>query len=765
MSAELAEQPRLRSVVFFLVAVVTLSLAILIGQVVAWFMEQIAIESESLAFLGVAGKAWFVTQAVLLVVVCGIGSAVSRSVFRPFYQSWLWGTVVTLPGLVLRFLGPNQDQLGALLQIAIGTIGGVAMLRLHRRTAVASRTPVLLALTIAALGSWPFLLWGALGSGTDILLNLLAGLSFGLLAAALILQGSSGSIFRDGLATALLLSILGSAFGYDGAQLLLIAVLPAFGLAIRSLTDSVWATTLGVGLLAAAPLIFVDPTELSILLGDLFPWALRAVFLMLATGLALGLALWLLRRRTRSAPVISLLVPMFAWGLALGLYFAFGLKGMHGDRLFVILKDQADLSAASSMTDLGARRTFVFATLTRHADSTQAALRSALDGYGVHYKPYYLVNALEVDGGAVVRLYLLRRPEVDRVIPSPRLRPLPEAASPFTGNFTSVRSNTGWNIDMIGADRVWSDFGVTGEGVVIGQSDTGADGSHPALHDSFRGAATGGDYNWYDPWNGSTLPTDAGGHGTHTLGIILGRDGIGVAPGATWIGCVNLARNLGNPPLYLDCMQFMLAPFPHGGDPFKDGDPAQAADVLNNSWGCPPIEGCDAESLRPAADALRAAGIFVAVSTGNDGPACGTVTNPIALYDSVFSVGAVDSLGNVANFSSRGPVSVDGSNRTKPDIVAPGVDVFSSFPGGTYAAVSGTSMAGPHVAGVVALLWSADPALAGDIDRTEQILIDSARPYRGQRPPDECFSNSLPDDAFGYGIVDAYAAVKMALGK
>jgi subtilisin family serine protease len=208
----------------------------------------------------------------------------------------------------------------------------------------------------------------------------------------------------------------------------------------------------------------------------------------------------------------------------------------------------------------------------------------------------------------------------------------------------------------------------------------------------------------------------------------------------------------------------MLAPFPQGGDPFKDGDPTRAAHVLNNSWGCPPLEGCDPNTLKAAADNLRAAGIFVVVSTGNDGPNCDTVRDPLSLYDSVLSVGAIDQKGNMANFSSRGPVTADGSGRMKPDIVAPGVDILSSLPGGTYGKESGTSMAGPHLVGVVALMWSANPALIGDIDRTEQILIETAQPYTGITTQG-CFEGTHPSAAYGYGVVDAYAAVKKALGK
>ena len=119
-------------------------------------------------------------------------------------------------------------------------------------------------------------------------------------------------------------------------------------------------------------------------------------------------------------------------------------------------------------------------------------------------------------------------------------------------------------------------------------------------------------------------------------------------------------------------------------------------------------------------------------SAGNEGPDCGSVAAPLAIYGDVLSVGAVDADGNLAAFSSEGPVTVDGSDRVKPDLLAPGVDVLSAWLHDGYASVSGTSMAGPHVAGVVALMWSANPALKGDIDRTTAILTSTAQPFHGE---------------------------------
>ncbi|MEZ4580796.1 MAG: S8 family serine peptidase [Caldilineaceae bacterium] len=236
-------------------------------------------------------------------------------------------------------------------------------------------------------------------------------------------------------------------------------------------------------------------------------------------------------------------------------------------------------------------------------------------------------------------------------------------------------------------------------------------------------------------------------------------------------------------------------PFPRTAIPWRTAI-RPGAQVLNNSWGCPQNEeGCDPESLQRAAAALRTAGVFTVVSAGNSGPRCHTVDAAPAIYADVLTVGAVDQNGNLAPFSSTGPVTVDGSGRTKPDLLAPGVDVLSAYPGGTYELASGTSMAGPHVAGVVALMWSANPALVGDIARTEQILVETARPFSGGLETDiisaqmsedldlpaarvdlinQAFGSGdgclatvdlaqVPNNVAGYGVVDAFAAVEAAL--
>jgi len=737
---------------------------------ILWSSEQyMQFTNNTLRTISLVSAGGLLSQALLI----SIGAALLWRLtpderFRPVFAGWFGASLAAFPAAALQLIGPNNDQLGFLGQTAICLVGAIIAWRFNRPNLNWNWRAAPGALIVAALGMYPFVKSGALGSPSDLGLALLSGLSFGLFASFLI-SPTTGNVLSDALGIGVVLALLASALGYDGGQLILLNALPFFAFAIAALMPSRAAAFILTGLMAAAALAFIDPTELNIILGDFTTIGLGMAYSALGFGLATGFAALIARWVSTKLPnftgrtaLSTLLAGLFWAGLLLS-YFTMGHRGFYGDRIFVIFKQQADLSNVAKISDRGERLTAAYKEMTSLANDSQAGIRSTFDTFGVKYTPYYLVNSMEVQGGTLVRLYLLTHPEVDRVIPSPRLRPIPPA-EPTTGSADSPNGAPQWNIKMIGADKVWKEFGAQGEGIVVGQSDSGVDSNHPAIHDQYRGLTTGDDYNWFDPWDGTTSPNDEMAHGTHTLGTILGLNGIGIAPKAQWIGCVNLNRNLGNPALYLDCMQFMLAPFPQGGDPLTDGDPTRAAYVLNNSWGCPELEGCDPNALLAAADNLRAAGIFVVVSTGNDGPDCSTVRDPLSLYDSVFSVGAVDERGDMADFSSRGPVTADGSGRIKPDIAAPGVDVLSSTPQGTYEYYSGTSMAGPHVVGAVALLWSAVPSLIGDIDRTEQILIQSASPYKGDQS-NGCFEGGTPNDAYGYGILNVYEAVKLALGR
>jgi subtilisin family serine protease len=769
-------QPQNRStgaLVVFLVFILPMPLCLLIYHFTIWTMEQSAIMSLSAKQMEWSGLIGLAIQAVVMSAsIAALWRFTKDDRFKPVYVGLFIASLMAFPALLLRMLGPNNDQLGSLIQFAIALIAALVVTWLRRDEIIWKGEVLPFGLTVAGIGMVPFAIYGSFGSVGDTLLSLLASLAFGLLAAIL-MKATTENRFLDGVGIGAVLALLGSALGYDGSQLILLAILPPFAFAVSAVMPSkaaAWAVT---SLLAFAALAMFDPTELTYVLGDMGLIALKASLIVIGVGLVTSLVALILPIATASAltrgvskgasKIIGWTGAGVVWVSVIIIFFIFGNPGNYSDRLFVVMKDQLDISNVANIKDRDERLTAAYERLTAHANSTQAGLRNFFDKVGIKYTPYYLENAMEVRGGTLVRLYLMARPEVDRVLPSPRLRAAPDDL-PAPGSLTQVEDAVQWNISMIGADKVWDDFDARGEGIVVGQSDSGVDGNHPAIAKQYRGYKADDDYNWFDPWDGTPSPNDEGGHGTHTTGTILGANGVGVAPEAQWIGCVNLDRNLANPALYLDCMQFMLAPFPQDGDPLKDGDPTKAAHVMNNSWGCPTLEGCNPTALLPAADNLRHAGIFVVVSTGNDGPNCETVESPLSLYDSVFSVGAIDQFGDMAPFSSRGPVTADGSGRIKPDIVAPGVEILSALPDGTYGANSGTSMAGPHVVGVVALIWSAQPDLIGDIEATEQLIIDTAQPYEGDTAIG-CFSGGTPSNAYGYGVVDVYAAVKKALGR
>jgi subtilisin family serine protease len=173
-------------------------------------------------------------------------------------------------------------------------------------------------------------------------------------------------------------------------------------------------------------------------------------------------------------------------------------------------------------------------------------------------------------------------------------------------------------------------------------------------------------------------------------------------------------------------------------------------------------EGCSVTTLLAIVSAVRAAGIFPVVAAGNSGPTCSSVSVPPSIYASSVTVGATDSLNNIARFSSRGPVTVDTSGRLKPEIVAPGYNIRGAIPyNNLYQGYwSGTSMAAPHVAGGVALLWQAKPSLVGNITRTEWYLTQNAKHVTSAQSCSSFHGSAVPNAVFGWGLLDILKAVQ-----
>ena len=623
------------------------------------------------------------------------------------------------------------------------------------------------ALAVGGVTLLPWLWSGALGNPWETAYAAVLAIGLGVVSGFLLddrfwagfVHARAGKrFFGGGMAAGIVLLLIGSAAGGIGVGLMLAIVLSALGFALPALTSHSTRNSTVVACVVApaafGPLAYIDADEFfPATFGPEFgKWHFIAVGIAVAAAWLLGSGLLgparVLASRTVPAVAALIVVAIAAAGLQ-----AFAQPGFHGDKLFVVMKEQADLSGIDG--DRTRRLEQVHDRLVATATSSQKDLRSTLDADGVTYRPFYIVNAIEVPYAPLRQSQMEARDDVDRVLRSPQARPVPAADPPRQGDF-ELEADTQPNLEQIHAPKAW-ERDARGEGITIGISDSGVDAQHPALADAYRG----GDSAWADPVNGTETPNDPNGHGTHALGLALGADGIGVAPDAEWIGCANLPRNAGTPANYLACLEFMSAPYPAGGDPFADGDPQLAPHVSSNSWGCPQIEGCDETVMQPAIEALTSAGIFFVVAAGNTGPSCGSADSAPGHNPDAYSVGAVDSDNAVTIFSSRGPVSFDGEKLTKPDIAAPGQDVVSALPGGGYGKLTGTSMSSPHVAGAVAVLWSAVPELIGDVDGTTEVLAESAQPVEPGYglDGDAC---GAPANSAGAGVVDVDAAVSLA---
>ena len=494
-----------------------------------------------------------------------------------------------------------------------------------------------------------------------------------------------------------------------------------------------------------------------------------------------------MKRRLNLAVVIMALIVMTAvngrqqraaaWTQKVDPWVLATAEAQNETEFLVYLVQQADLSAVDRLPTKQAKGNYVYRQLTAVAQRAQPALITTLQATGVAYRPFWIANMIWVRGDTAIIQTLAQRPDVAHLYANPIVK-MAEPAATAPVDRLQTAQGVGWSIDKVNAPDLWA-AGVTGQNVVIGGQDTGYDWDHAGLINQYRGwdgNTADHNYNWHDAIHSgggvcgpdAPEPCDDLGHGTHTMGTMVGNDlpptdpgwpagaanAVGMAPGARWIGCRNMDVGAGTPATYAECYQWFLAPTDLND---QNPDPARAPHVISNSWSCPPFEGCtDPNVLLTVVENVRAAGILTVHSAGNGGfSGCGSIDEPAAIYEASFTVGATTSLDNIASFSSLGPVLVDGSGRRKPDVVAPGVSIRSTTPGDVYDYKNGTSMAAPHVAGLAALLITAEPALAGQVDAIETLIEQTAVPLTTTNFCGGDTPITIPNNTFGHGRINA----------
>ncbi len=453
----------------------------------------------------------------------------------------------------------------------------------------------------------------------------------------------------------------------------------------------------------------------------------------------------------------------------------------HAVDFLVVLHEKADVSDAKNLNTKEEKGEHVFNHLKQTANRSQQNILNFLQAGKITHKSFYIINSIYVIGDLDLIKTLAERNDVAQIYDNPKFQ-MEELPDEDLANPRGPAALE-WGIDMINADDVWA-MGYNGQDVVVAGCDTGYEWFHPAIQPRYRGwngADADHNYNWHDAIHeysplgdsmnvcglSSPVPCDDNSHGTHTMGTMVGSDGdnqIGVAPGAKWIACRNMEDGNGALSTYIECFEWFLAPTDLNSE---NPDPSKAPHVVNNSWYCSEGEGCNIDNwslLEIAVDNMKLSGIVVVVSAGNfGGGGCETVQAPPAIFANSFSIGSTRDNDTLSGFSSRGPVTVDGSNRMKPEVVAPGSNVRSCTLNGEYGNKSGTSMAGPHAAGLVALIISANPGLAGQVDVIEDIIMQTAVPKTSDEECGGIAGTEVPNYSYGYGRIDALAAVELAL--
>lgn len=400
-----------------------------------------------------------------------------------------------------------------------------------------------------------------------------------------------------------------------------------------------------------------------------------------------------------------------------------------------------------TFSDRNTRLNTVASTLQAHAAESQKEVLALLTKEGVKFHSLWSSNKVIIPNADAAIVEKLAALAGIAEIHEEHIVQLndPISFKPVTRDAVSPLAEQG--VELIQAHLVWSQLGNDGTGAHVSNIDTGVRGTHETLRDNFFG-----NYGWFDPGFGTLIPDDRAGHGTHTMGTIAGKMGFGVAPGAKWSACRGCASNSCSQSDLERCAQFIACPTLADG---SAQDCTKAPQVVSNSWG----GGQGNAWYNPSIQLWRTAGIIPVFSNGNSGPSCGSANSPADSVTGVIAVGASTFTDSLASFSSVGP-SVTGL--VKPDIAAPGQDIRSAYHTGdqAYTSMSGTSMAAPHVAGVVGLLAAENRNLAySDVEKflyqnTDRNIVQTGRNCGG------ISETTFPNNAFGWGRLNAFKAVQ-----
>lgn len=401
------------------------------------------------------------------------------------------------------------------------------------------------------------------------------------------------------------------------------------------------------------------------------------------------------------------------------------------------------------------------------AENSQKSILKYLDknkkeGSVKSYKSFFIVNCVNIVAKKSIVIELAKRQDVEEIIENKKIkieRPEKNFPEAREASLDNASKHVPWNLKAIGADKAQELTKDSNNEVVVAIIDSGVDSSHPAISKNYRGNDSNlSASSWYNTINGKNgaeeKPFDDRGHGTHVCGTILGsKEGslLGVAPKTKWIAVKVFDKDgeTDNTKL-LAAGEWILAPTDANGKKH----PELAPKIVNNSWGGNSSDRFYQDMVKK----WREAGIFPVFSAGNVSEVNNGGDNSIGTpgsYPEAYAVGAIRKDEKVAKFSLRG--KSDYTDKWKPDIVAPGVNILSSVPGNRYELYTGTSMASPHVSGVVALMLQANKDLS--VEQIEKILNETASPLK-----DDYYVDS-PNHGYGYGKVDAYNAVELSMGQ